>query len=121
MEVPIIGELAKLGMLGVLLAIALYAIVNLKGELTKSFAERISDWKANSELIGAQRQILAELVSTTEARTRAQEAMARAQELSVAQLQANTAEVARLREVVDRMAGETQKLREQTISTRRDA
>jgi hypothetical protein len=105
-------EIAKVGLLGVLLGGSLWLNLKQKNELHQCFQDRFADWKAATEILQVVRATIAELVSTTDQRTRAQEATARALELAVAQLQALNNQVAQNREMGRDVSAAMNQLRE---------
>lgn len=110
-QITQLTEIGKYGLLGVLLVVAIYAIVSLKRELATCWKERLEDWKSIGEIIQTHRQTIAELVATTEARTRVQETMVRTQELSTLQIQSMNGELAQLRSAATKGMEEVRDLR----------
>jgi hypothetical protein len=93
-----------------------------QGDLVKCMAERVTDAKAMGDTIHANGVVMSQQISENASRTRANEAMGRAQELSAAHV-ANlttqvgnlTTQVAALTQDVKSLAGENRALREQLL------
>jgi hypothetical protein len=119
-QVSFFADIAKYGLLGVLLSGSILLNLKQKTELHQCFSDRLSDWKATTEILTVLRATIAELVSTTDQRTRAQEATARALELAVAQLQSLNTQVVQNREMGRDIAATMQQLRDSILSAGRD-
>lgn len=97
MEVSGLSEIAKQGILGILLVVAIGAIIYLyrhgvrfQKECQKLQDDRISDWKEIAQTVKDNSMVMRDWISANETRTRAIEATVRAQELT-AQSQAGLA------------------------------
>jgi biopolymer transport protein ExbB/TolQ len=111
-EIPLLTELAKFGLLGLLLALVSWIAWNLKGELIKSWESRLVDAKAMMEVINAVRVTISEATQAAVERSRAQESSARATEHLAEEL-------SRLRESNDKLCADVSRLREWLITTGR--
>lgn len=104
-----LSELAKQGLLGFLLVIALGAVIYLYRNCQKLQTDRISDWKEIADTVKANSIVMRDWISANEARTRAIEANARTQELAAASLSNLVNELVRLGEMVNQRTGEALK------------
>jgi hypothetical protein len=95
-----ISEIAKQGLLGVLLFLALGTIIFLYKSREKLQSSRMDDWKEITKTVEANSLVMREWVVANEGRTRALEATARAQELSALSHTNLAHEVERLRDVL---------------------
>jgi hypothetical protein len=98
-------ELAKQGLLGFLLVMAIGAIIYLYRNCQKLQTDRISDWKEIADVVKANSNSLRDWIAANESRTRAIEQTARAQELTAVSATSLANEIAQLRETIsDRTA-----------------
>jgi hypothetical protein len=112
MEQLPIGELAKHGLLAILLGLAITAWWIERIGLKDCWRDRLVDWKALADIIRTNGERIAEMVTSSDTRTRALEAQARAHDLSV-QAQATLAEEVRSqRAVIAELRAEVARLRE---------
>jgi hypothetical protein len=123
---PIIGELAKFGLLGLLLGGAIWAFWQQRGETKECWRERLTDWKAIAEVLEAFKVAIASFTKTSEARDRSSEAMARTIELQAQVLGETRREIiearretGEVRAVVAALKEEIQKDREQRLLSER--
>ena len=89
-----LSEVAKQGILGILLVVAIGAIlylyrhgVRFQKECQKLQDDRISDWKEIAQTVKDNSMVMRDWISANETRTRAIEATVRAQELTAASQQ----------------------------------
>lgn len=98
-------ELAKQGLLGFLLVMAIGAIIYLYRNCQKLQTDRISDWKEIADVVKANSNSLRDWIAANESRTRAIEQTARAQELTAVSATSLANEISQLRETIsDRTA-----------------
>jgi hypothetical protein len=98
-----LSEVAKQGILGILLVAAIGAIIYLyrhgirfQKDCQKLQEERVSDWKDIAETVKANSMVMRDWVAANESRTRAIEATVRAQEIVAVAHQNLANEVGRL-------------------------
>lgn len=94
-----------------------------KEEVSRAWAERFADYKANHESLGVLSQMVQDVVEVTKERTDAIKATAKAQEMSAAEISRLTAEAIRGREEIALqkmeiagLRGELAKLREALVT-----
>lgn len=95
-----IAELAKQGLLGVLLLCSIGAIIYLYKALAAVQTQRMADWKEISDVVKSNSNSLRDWIAANESRTRALEQTGRAQELSAASHTALAHEVSLLRDTI---------------------
>jgi hypothetical protein len=110
-----IAELAKQGLLGFLLVMAIGAIVYLYRNCQALQKERVADWKEIAEVVKANSNSLRDWIGANEARTRAIEQTARAQELTAQSATGLASEIGLLRETVKEAMQSNRALKEALI------
>jgi len=102
-----LSDVAKQGILGTLLVLAILAVIYLYKHGVKFQKEcsalqdsRIEDWKEISETVRANSMVMRDWVAANESRTRAIEATVQTQQLAAANLQSLAQEVANLSETI---------------------
>jgi hypothetical protein len=121
-----LSELAKQGILGILLVAAVGAVVYLyhhgvrfQKECQKLQDERINDWKEIAQTIKDNSMVMRDWISANETRTRAIEATARTQELMAASNQNLGGQVENLASTIrDETERYSQIIRDLTASSR---
>jgi hypothetical protein len=96
-----LSEIAKQGLLGVLLFMAISAIIYLYRSCQTIQKDRMGDWKEISEVVKANSNSLRDWIAANEARTRAIEATARAQELTAQSATTLANEISALRDTIN--------------------
>lgn len=111
-----LSELAKQGLLGFLLVLAIGALIYLYKSREKLQAARMADWKEIADRVRENSMATRDWVAANESRTRAIEGNARAVELSAVSHSNLASEVARLSESIKEVTQSSREVREALLA-----